>query len=288
MIHSRDGPKEEKKMKNKAFLAGLLLGALVFGGTTAYAAGVVANLSTQPIYVDGQQVSMTAYSIGGNNYVKLRDIGKAVGFNVYWNNGVQIDSDAAYTGAAPTQASDNNSTAVIIPQSDAKLTLKVGDTVQCDDGTTYAITDMSRYDSSAFSAGPLGALPTATCDWSSFPTVGLPEAEARHIQNSAGDYLFIRNLYESRRMQYTIQNLAGNDPQTSENGKLKYDLKGTPYVRIQLSIDADKTAQSFWPWKESELTDQFKSCPIGTYQMEAWDVYLNGAFQYTEYLIYAL
>ncbi len=107
---------------------------------------------------------MTAYSIGGNNNVKLRDIGKAVGSNVYWNNGVQTDSDAAYTGAAPTQAVDANSTAVTIPQSDAELMLKVGGTVQCDDGTTYAITDMGRYDSSAFPSGPLGALPTATCD----------------------------------------------------------------------------------------------------------------------------
>lgn len=284
MLHSRDRPKGDLIMKNKGFFAGLLCGALIFGGTTAYAAGIVANLSTQPIYVDGQQVSMTAYNINGNNYVKLRDIGKAVGFNVYWDSGVQIDSDAAYTGNAPVQSA----TAVTIPQTDAKLTLKVGDTVQCEDGTTYAITDMSRYDKSAFSAGPLGTLPTATCDWSSFPAVELPKAEARHIQNSAGDYLFVRNLYESRRMQYTMQNLAGNDPQTSENGKLKYGSKGTPYVRIQLSIDADKTAQSFWPWKESELTNQFNSCPIGTYQMEAWDVYLNGVFQYTEYLIYAL
>ncbi len=47
MIHSRDGPKEEKRMKSKGFLAGLLLGAPGFSGTTAYAAGVAANLSTQ-------------------------------------------------------------------------------------------------------------------------------------------------------------------------------------------------------------------------------------------------
>lgn len=50
---------------------------------------------------------MTAYNIGGNNYVKLRDIGKAVGFNVYWDNGVQIDSAVPYTGEAPAiSASD--------------------------------------------------------------------------------------------------------------------------------------------------------------------------------------
>lgn len=269
-------------MKNHSFFAGVLCGALLFGGTTAYAAGILAEPSAQPVYVDGKQVSMTAYSIGGNNFVKLRDIGRAVGFNVYWDGAVQIESDAAYTGQAPAQS------AVTVPQSDERLTLQAGDRVRCDDGTDYAITDMSRYDSSAFSAGPRGGLPAAKCDFDSFPLVPLPKAEARHIQNSSGDYLFVRNLHESRRMQYTLQNLAGGDPQTSENGKLRYGSKGTPYVRIRLSIDADKSAQSFWPWKESELQKQFASCPIGSYQMEAWDVYRNGVFQYTEYRVYAL
>ena len=46
---------------------------------------------------------MTAYNIAGNNYVRLRDIGQQVGFNVYWENGVQIDTDAPYTGVAPVQ-----------------------------------------------------------------------------------------------------------------------------------------------------------------------------------------
>lgn len=27
---------------------------------------------------------MTAYNIAGQNYVRLRDIGQQVGFNVYW------------------------------------------------------------------------------------------------------------------------------------------------------------------------------------------------------------
>lgn len=46
---------------------------------------------------------MTAYNIAGQNYVRLRDIGQQVGFNVYWENGVQIDTDAPYTGVAPVQ-----------------------------------------------------------------------------------------------------------------------------------------------------------------------------------------
>lgn len=48
-------------------------------------------------------MQITAYNILGNNYVKLRDIGQAVGFNVYYENGVQVDNDAPYTGEAPAQ-----------------------------------------------------------------------------------------------------------------------------------------------------------------------------------------
>ena len=87
-----------KKKTTVTLLAGMAIGASLVGGA---AAGIVAEPTWQNIYVDGQQVSMTAYNIAGNNYVRLRDIGQQVGFNVYWDNGVQIDTDASYTGIAP-------------------------------------------------------------------------------------------------------------------------------------------------------------------------------------------
>ena len=93
-------------MKKKDFALGILCGAMLFNGTTAMAAGIIAEPTWQNIYVDGKQVSMTAYNIAGNNYVKLRDIGQQVGFNVYWLDGVQIDTDAPYTGVAPVQEAD--------------------------------------------------------------------------------------------------------------------------------------------------------------------------------------
>lgn len=91
-------------MKNRGkniglLLTGMAVGVALCGG--AYAAGIVAQPTWQPIFVDGQQVEMEAYNINGHNYVKLRDIGKEVGFNVYWQNGVQVDSDADYTGEPP-------------------------------------------------------------------------------------------------------------------------------------------------------------------------------------------
>lgn len=94
-------------------LTGAVLGASLVGG--AAAAGVMAEPTWQKIFVNGEQVSMTAYNIAGNNYVKLRDIGKEVGFNVYWDNGVRIDSDAEYTGEKPVQMTD---TAPVAPAAD--------------------------------------------------------------------------------------------------------------------------------------------------------------------------
>jgi len=93
-------------MKKKDFALGILCGAMLFSRATAMAAGITAEPTWQNIYVDGAQVSMTAYNIAGSNYVKLRDIGQKVGFNVYWSDGVQIDTDAPYTGAAPVQEAD--------------------------------------------------------------------------------------------------------------------------------------------------------------------------------------
>ena len=83
------------------FLTGMLMGAALFGGGTAYAAGLMAEPSSQTFYVDGQQVQLQAYAIGGSNYVKLRDVGQTVGFNVYWDGAVYIDTTAPYTGTAP-------------------------------------------------------------------------------------------------------------------------------------------------------------------------------------------
>ena len=83
-----------------AMVTGMVIGAALVSEATA---GIVAEPTWQKIYVDGQQVSMTAYNIAGQNYVRLRDIGQQVGFNVYWADGVQIDPDAPYTGVAPVQ-----------------------------------------------------------------------------------------------------------------------------------------------------------------------------------------
>lgn len=96
-------------MKKQIFtmLTGLLIGAALTGGSAAVAAGIMAERSHHRVVVDGKEVQMEAYVINGNNYVKLRDMGKAVGFEVYWdsvNGCVQVESNKLYTGEAPAKA----------------------------------------------------------------------------------------------------------------------------------------------------------------------------------------
>ena len=91
-----------------------ILAGLALSGPAAQAAttAITATLSSQPIYVDNQRVSMTAYSIGGNNYVRLRDIGKAVDFGVIYDaatNNVHIDTNAHYQEeATPSALTEEN------------------------------------------------------------------------------------------------------------------------------------------------------------------------------------
>ena len=95
-------------MKKSLYLiAGILIGITLFGGSSVLAAGITAERSTNRVYVDGQEVRLTAYNINGNNYVMLRDIGREVGFTVYWTDDarcVQVESDKPYTGIAPVKA----------------------------------------------------------------------------------------------------------------------------------------------------------------------------------------
>lgn len=86
-----------------------ILASLTLSGPAAQAADYLTALpSSQPIYVDGQRISMTAYNIGGNNYVKLRDIGKAVNFGVIYDaaaNSVYITSTQPYQEELPAAPS---------------------------------------------------------------------------------------------------------------------------------------------------------------------------------------
>ena len=122
-------------MKKQIFsmMAGLLIGAILFAPQPTQAAGMVAEPTWQPIYVDGKQVAMEAFNIAGHNYVKLRDIGSQVGFNVYWSSGVQIDTGNPYTGVAPENSGIRISSykgATLFPSERSGLNISPSDNVK--------------------------------------------------------------------------------------------------------------------------------------------------------------
>ena len=269
----------KRKQELALIAAGIVLGSTISGPAASAAEMLAAQRSTQPIYVDGQQVQMEAYAIGGNNYVKLRDVGKAVGFNVSYDaltNTVRINTDEAYSDEAAASAT------VKLPTDGSQYVPQVGDRILCADGTEYEIKDVSRWDNNVYQTAKLPPLPAPKCDWSAFPSLTLPEPEVRHYHDQYGDDLFVWNLYETRRMQYTIYNALGKEPTAWKNGK--------PLATVELATPAEYEAYTakFWPWRESELTDLVHSRPNSRYYVAAWDYYHNGIYQYCRYCVLSL
>lgn len=279
--------------------AGILAGIAISGPAAQAAASLMANPSNQKFYLDGQRISLAAYEIGGSNYVKLRDIGQAVDFGVTYDaatNTVHISPDKPYetevpkpvstappTQTTPSALSKNVDGSINVPQDGSQYVPQAGDVIRCDDGTNYTITDVSRYDKNYFADRPVGLLPTATCDWSRFDQPELPKAEVRRFNDPDGDYIFIRNLYETRRMLYSLYNAMGEDEWIMQSGSPRMRGDGTPWVHIHLTLPDEMIGTPFWPWREEAVPEALHSCPGGDYYLEVWDVFKDGKFLRMEY-----
>ena len=81
--------------------------------------------TTSKIYLDGEEISLTAYNIDGNNYFKLRDIGQAFDFGVDYDsakNIIMIDTGKPYTPESGTvQQPWTEKSIVINPGSEYEL-----------------------------------------------------------------------------------------------------------------------------------------------------------------------
>lgn len=105
-------------------LIGLALGFALGSPAAQAIEGILAQRCTSPILLNGAPVEIEAYNINGHNYFKLRDIGKAVGFNVYWKSEdgtVQIETNRPYTGEAPAKVETDK------PVSQPEVTAPVAD-----------------------------------------------------------------------------------------------------------------------------------------------------------------
>lgn len=174
--------------------------------------------------------------------------------------------------------SKNSDGSINIPSDGSLYVPQVGDVIRCDDGSLYEITDLKLWEAPA-------PLPASTCNWSQFPELELPQATVRRFHDEYGDDLYILNLYETRRMLYTLYNAVPNCPELWENGDLKLNSKGEPILRLSMGITESSSVQMFWPWRDEQLTRVFYSAPMARFEVEAWDVYHNGKYLYTEYKV---
>ena len=255
-----------RKREMALIAAGILAGAALVPTAHAAAQYLTAAPSARTICLEGQRLE--SYTIQSRDYIPLDSLEGLLQVTY------QPDSNTVQISRGTT------------PQEVTRYIPQAGDKITCDDGTIYTITDVSRWDKNAFASGPLGDLPTPTCDWSKLPQPELPQAEARHFTVGNQEYLFLQNLYETKRMLCTLYNAIGSNPETWKDGAPVLFPSGNEKVKIKLNVDPGDKAHSFWPWRESEIVNNFNSCPPGTYSLEAWDVYKNGVFQRTEYSIH--
>ena len=265
------------RRKEAALVAsGIILGVSI--AAPAAGAALTAQESSQRFVVDGKPVLIEAYSINGSNYAKLRDIGKEVGFAVEYDpmtNTVCIKTDEPYAEEAPARSSQ----VVSLPTDGSQYVPQVGDAILCDDGTGYEIKNVVRWDTNVFADGPVGPLPTPTCDWSKFPKVALQPPVVKHYCDEHGDDLFVRNVYEVRRMVYTLYNALGDEPDAWRDGKPLFKI----YTEIPLEYEPYTGV--FWPWRADEITKAVHALPNTRYYVDAYDEYHNGVYLCTRYML---
>lgn len=96
--------------------AGIIIGIAVVGGSLAIAAGVSAYKAAYKIMLDGEEISLDAYSIEGRTYIQLRELAQAMDFCVWWdeeNRIAHIESDKPYD---PTYQGPGDDIITIPPQ----------------------------------------------------------------------------------------------------------------------------------------------------------------------------
>jgi hypothetical protein len=140
---------------------GILTGITLCGPAAQAADYLKATISSQPIYVNGQRVQMEAYSIHGNNFVKLRDIGQAVDFGVEYDaatNSVYIDPNSSYQEEVKQVEQTPASPSATPSEETVRAAIKALKTVY-PSGTVYPAPYRST------SSGPYGVSSTNCAGW---------------------------------------------------------------------------------------------------------------------------
>jgi hypothetical protein len=109
------------------------------------------------------------------------------------------------------------------------------------------------------------------------------------------DDLYILNLHEMRRVQYTLYNhiLPETQRRYTENpGLLKNITANGKSTDIKDLVGQVRfgylyygAQQGFYPWDENEVVKHVKNTPTMMFCVEVWDVYHDGYYTRTEYML---
>jgi hypothetical protein len=316
-----------KKTKTAvSFAAGIIIGALVFGGAGALASSGSRTLTAVygdiQIYIDKERITpkdvtgktVEPFAVDGTTYLPIRAISEALGKEVSWDG----NTNSVYIGEQPEAPPETAQTIQMLPggtysapnNGDKRFTPPTGSFVRCDDGSLYEIKRGIDLNSpSGFTSSgkwhPPEALPEPACDWSVYPEIELPDVIVNRWKGTYDDGrdsslsneyddLYILNLHEMKRVQYTLYNWIypetvryyNEHPDMLESiAKLGRD----PSIEAQIGQPIcfgdlpHQTQQGFYPWDENEVVKQVKNSPGALYCIEVWDVYHNGNYLRTEY-----
>lgn len=294
-------------MKKSSFVAGFVLGGMLFGGVSAIAAnGMMATPSSQSLFVDGTKVDTEAYNINGSNYFKLRDVGQAVNFAVEYDeaaNAIKVDTSKKY-GAVQTPVAEKNKekqnqTTVglkanksVAPQFDANgrpisIATKTGDIIYGtgNDKTRNpnAIGEWAGYFEITGDGKPLEpALGSYDPNWQGYQDIKWPNPIPAYsnIGNSVwedGKSLFVFNAHETQRLIDQVYRELYAHPECFTDGHLNNK------VMIGMTEYGFNTNHHY-PYQDSEVKKQVVGGGTVLY-VYAVDVYQNGMFDCTKYIV---
>ena len=126
-----------------SFAAGVLVGAVIFGGGVAIAAGIMAQPKTALIEIDGKAVDLKGYLIEDAHYFQLRDLSASLApggkdFSIVWDgagNRVIIDTSRGYDPNEQFKPQTSDTT----PSDASGLSIKERITITPRDDGSYAI-----------------------------------------------------------------------------------------------------------------------------------------------------
>ena len=120
------------RTREAVFMGIGILAGLALSGPAAQAADyLTARPTTQTFYLEGERIELTAYLIGGSNYVRLRDIGRAADFGVTYDaatNSVYIAPGSPYTEEVTTPAQTTPSPSAITEENVRSAILELKET----------------------------------------------------------------------------------------------------------------------------------------------------------------